>query len=148
MTCTAMNCGVMPLAERRKDVRRMLVEHQCELRNEIQNRVRDVRETGTGNDRHLSDLGDSVYGETEDDLTFALIHIKAEMLQRVSEAVRRCDEGTYGYCLDCRGAISSARLRAMAFAVRCRDCEAEREAERSGDRLQEGRWGRVARSLD
>ena len=140
MTCTSMNIEVMPAAERRDDVKRMLVEHQCELRNEIQNRVRDVRETGTGHYRHLSDLGDSVDGETEDDLTFALIHIKAEMLQRVSEAVRQCDEGSYGYCLDCRGAISSSRLRAMPFAVRCRDCEAEREAKRMDDRQQGGRW--------
>ena len=33
----------------------------------------------------------------------------------------------YGYCSDCGGEISEQRLRALPFAVRCKDCEESRE---------------------
>jgi DnaK suppressor protein len=79
-------------------------------------------------------LTETVEAEPEDDLVFALIQLKAEMLERVNEAVRHFDEGTYGYCGDCGEVIASARLRAMPFAVRCRDCERTREDEQHRER--------------
>ncbi len=111
----------------RTDIRRMLVERRRELLNEIQSRVRDVREEGSSTDHHITYLGEALDVEPEEDLAFALIQMKAEMLERVSEAVRTFDEGAYGYCLDCGEVIGSSRLRAMPFAVRCRDCEQTRE---------------------
>jgi DnaK suppressor protein len=123
----------------------MLVERQRELLNEIQIRVRDVREEGaTGAYRHATDPGDAVEAEPEDDLSFALIHLKAEMLERVNDAVRRCDEGAYGHCVDCGEAIAPSRLRAMPFAVRCLDCEETREDEQHHKR---GQWQRVPSGL-
>jgi DnaK suppressor protein len=116
--------------ERCDDIRRVLVEHRHDLLNEIQSRIRDVREVGSDKHHHTTDLGDTVEAEPEDDLVFALIQMKAEMLERVNEAVRHFNEGTYGYCVDCGEVIASARLRAMPFAVRCRDCEETRENER------------------
>ena len=115
--------------ERRDDIRRMLVKRRRELLNEIHSRVRDVREVGTNAYHHVTDLGDAVESEPEDALVFALIQMKAETLERVNEAVRHFDDGTYGYCIDCAGRIASSRLRAMPFAVRCRDCEERRENE-------------------
>jgi DnaK suppressor protein len=116
--------------ERCDEIRRVLVEHRHDLLNEIQTRIRDVREVGADKHHHTTDLGDTVEAEPEDDLVFALIQMKSEMLEKVNEAVRHLDEGTYGYCVDCGEVIASARLRAMPFAVRCRDCEETRESER------------------
>jgi RNA polymerase-binding transcription factor len=53
--------------------------------------------------------------------------MKAEVLKRINEAVRRLDEGTYGDCVDCDDVVAPSWLRAMPFAVRCRDCEDRRE---------------------
>jgi DnaK suppressor protein len=103
----------MAVGGRRDDIRRMLVERRRELLNEIQNRVWDVREAGSNTNHHTTDLADTVEAEPEDDLVFALIQLTAEMLERVDEAVRHFDEGTYGYCVDCGEVIASARLRAM-----------------------------------
>jgi DnaK suppressor protein len=61
--------------------------------------------------------------------------MKAETLERVNEAVRRVDEGTYGYCVDCDHVIASSRLRALPFAVRCRNCEETHEEEQHRDAL-------------
>jgi len=128
MICTGGGLTELAGGER-NDVRRMLVERRRELLKEIQRSVRDVRETGSNTDHHATDLAETVEAEPEDDLLFALIQMKAEMLERVNQAVRHFDEGTYGYCVDCGEVIAAARLRAMPFAVRCLDCEETREDE-------------------
>jgi len=123
-------------AARRADVRRMLVERRREFLLEIQSRIRDVREEGSSTDHHAPQLGEPLEAEPEEDLAFALIQMKAEMLERVNEAVRTFDEGAYGSCLDCGEVIGSARLQAMPFAVRCRECQESRENEQHRDRVQ------------
>ena len=122
--------------EQRNDTRRMLLERRRELLNEIQNRVRDIREVGSNIDHHPTDVRDTVDADPEDDVMFALVHMKAEMLERVDDAIRHFDEGTYGYCLDCGEVIALSRLRALPFAVRCRDCEETREDEQRRQRVQ------------
>jgi DnaK suppressor protein len=119
----------------RASVRQMLVERRRELLNEIQSRVRVVREVGSNKDHHSSPLAETVETEPEDDLEFALIQMKSEMLETVNEAVRRFDAGAYGYCVDCGEVITTARLRAMPFAVRCRECEEARENEQHREHI-------------
>jgi DnaK suppressor protein len=136
MICTGVGIAEVPVGERPDDARRVLLERRRELLNEIQSRVRDVREVGSNNHHHTTDIGDMVEAEPEDDLAFALIQMKAETLERVNEAVRQFDWGTYGYCVDCGEAIAPLRLRAMPFAVRCRDCEETHEDEQHRERVQ------------
>ena len=135
MTCAGVGIADVAFGERRDDVRRALVARQRALLNEIQSKVRDVRELGSNGDRHTTDVDEPVEAEPEDDMVFALIQMKAEILERVDEAVRRFDEGLYGYCVDCGEVIAVSRLRAMPFAVRCRDCEETCEHERRRDRI-------------
>jgi RNA polymerase-binding transcription factor DksA len=42
--------------------------------------------------------------------------------------LKRTTTGDYGDCFECGGEIAEARLRPLPFAVRCRDCEAVRDA--------------------
>jgi DnaK suppressor protein len=136
MVCTGVGIAEMSVGERPDDIRQVLLERRRELLNEIQSRVRDVREAGPLDHRHTTDPSETVEAEPEDDLAFALIQMKAETLERVNEAVRQFDWGTYGYCVDCGEAISPLRLRAMPFAVRCRDCEETHEDEQHRERVQ------------
>jgi DnaK suppressor protein len=136
MLSTALDAANGSVAERRADIRRMLVERRRELLNEIQSRIRDVREEGTSTDHHAAHLGEPLEPEPEEDLAFALIQMKAEMLERVNEAVRTFDEGAYGSCVDCGEVIGQSRLEAMPFAVRCRECQESRENEQHRDRIQ------------
>ncbi len=118
----------------RSGMRRMLEGRQRELLHEIHSRVRDVREEGSTNDRHVTESGDAEAGP-EHDLAFALIQMKAETADKIAAALRRFDEGSFGCCLDCEDPIPLSRLRALPFAVRCRDCEEAREEdERRGRR--------------
>jgi DnaK suppressor protein len=61
--------------------------------------------------------------------------MKAETLQKINEALGRLEEGMYGNCYECGGEISEPRLRALPFAVRCKDCEEAREVAEQRQRL-------------
>lgn len=134
MLHTRVDITTASVGEPRDHVRRMLLERRRELLNEIQSKVRDVREAGSNDHRHAADVRELGETEPDDDLVFTLIQMRSEALERVNEAVRRCEEGTYGYCVDCGEVIAPSRMRALPFAVRCRDCEEMREDVRRQDR--------------
>ena len=109
------------------DVKTVLESRRAELAHEVQGRIRDVRTDGTG-ERDVLDAAESSEVDIQDDIGFALIQLKTETLKKIDAALRRIAEGDYGDCFECGGEIAEARLRALPFAVRCRDCEAVREA--------------------
>jgi DnaK suppressor protein len=85
------------------------------------------------------DAAESSEIDIQDDIGFALIQLKAETLNKINTALRRIDEGDYGDCFECGGEIAEARLRALPFAVRCRDCEAIHETTDRRERLTASR---------
>jgi DnaK suppressor protein len=110
------------------DLKRMLEERRREILNEVQGRIRDQREADAwGKVHEVLDAGESSEADIQEDIEFALIQMKAETLTKINDALGRLDEGTYGFCSDCGGEISEKRLRALPFAVRCKDCEESRE---------------------
>jgi DnaK suppressor protein len=113
---------------RYSDLKRMLDERRREILNEVQGRIRDQREADAwGKVHEVLDAGESSEADIQEDIEFALIQMKAETLTKINDALGRLEEGTYGYCSDCGGEISEQRLRALPFAVRCKDCEEARE---------------------
>jgi RNA polymerase-binding transcription factor len=89
----------------------------------------DLREAagGLANGCEVADSADTVFAMCEDDLRFALLPMKSEMLAHIDDALRRLEEGRYGRCRHCHRLIPERRLAAMPFAVRCRPCEEKRE---------------------
>ena len=66
--------------------------------------------------------------------------MKSETLNKINDALVRLEQGDYGYCYDCGDEIAEKRLRALPFAVRCKDCEEAREvAERRERQLSQRR---------
>ncbi len=115
------------------DVKTVLEGRRAELAHEVQDRIRDVRSDGIG-DRGVLDAAESSEIDSQDDIGFSLIQLKAETLKKIETALRRIGEGDYGDCFQCGGEIAEARLRALPFAARCRDCEAVHEATNRRDR--------------
>ena len=113
-------------SSRYTELKKMLEHRRRELTNELQGRIRDVRAEGV-KERDVLDQGESSEVDIQEDIEFALIQMKSETLTKVVEALRRLDEGTYGNCFECGDEITEARLRALPFAVRCKDCEEARE---------------------
>ena len=132
---------------RYNELRKMLEERRRELMTAVQHKMRDVRAEG-GNDRDVLDQGESSEVDIQEDIEFALIQMKAETLNKIEEALRRLEEGTFGYCFECGEEISERRLRALPFAVRCKDCEEQRETVQQRERMIAQRRGNASLFID
>ena len=113
---------------RYEDLKQILEDRRREILNEVQDKIRDVRAEGTHNkSNEVFDAAESSDADIQEDIEFALIQMKAETLNKINEALTRLEEGVYGNCFECGEEISERRLRALPFAVRCKDCEEARE---------------------
>jgi DnaK suppressor protein len=119
-------------------LRKMLEDHRRELVNRVQGKIRDGRRDYT-KEREVLDEGESSEVDVQEEIEFALIQMKAETLNKIDAALRRLGEGAYGECFECGAEIAEARLRALPFAVRCKDCEETREAAEFRERMTQRR---------
>jgi DnaK suppressor protein len=118
------------------ELKRMLEERKREILSEVQDKIRDVRtENSYGKMNEVLDSGESSEADIQEDIEFALIQMKAETLSKINEALARLDEGSYGNCFECGEEIAERRLRALPFAVRCKDCEEAREIAAKRERM-------------
>jgi DnaK suppressor protein len=131
------------------ELKAILEERRREIVSEVQGRMRDVRADGAnGAVQGVLDAAESSELDIQDEIEFALIQMKAETLNKIDEALRRLEEGTYGYCFECGEEVSEKRLRALPFAVRCKDCEEAREVKMQRDRLMAQRRGAASLFID
>jgi DnaK suppressor protein len=114
---------------RYNELKLMLDERRRELQAQVQGKMRDVRASGEVNKlTEVFDAGESSENDIQEDIELALIQMKSETLNKVDDALVRLEQGNYGNCFDCGDEIAEKRLRALPFAVRCKDCEEAREA--------------------
>ena len=130
------------------ELKKMLEDRRRELMNEVQGKIRGVRTEGAEKPHEVLDQGETSEVDIQEDIEFALIQMKAETLNKIDAALRRLDEGTYGDCFECGDEISEARLRALPFAVRCKDCEEARETAEQRERIMAQRRGSSALFFD
>jgi DnaK suppressor protein len=109
------------------ELKQMLQDRQRELAAEVQGKIRGVRAEGAEKPHEVMDQGETSEVDIQEDIELALIQMKAETLNKINEALARLEEGRYGLCFECGDEIAEARLRALPFAVRCKDCEEARE---------------------
>ena len=128
-------------------LKRILEDRHRALTHEVHGRIRDAR-TDSTRGGHVLDEGESSEVDIQDDIEFALIQMKAETLNRIDTALRRINEGTYGCCFECGGEISEARLWALPFAMRCKDCEEAHETSAQRERITTQRHGSPAIAFD
>ena len=130
-----------PESTRYDELKRMLEERQRELTTEVQGRIRGVRADGAEKPHEVMDQGETSEVDIQEDIELALIQMKAETLNKINEALARLETGRYGFCFECGEEISEARLRALPFAVRCKDCEEARENAANRERMLSQRRG-------
>ena len=131
------------------DLKKILEDRRREILNEVQGKIRDVRaDTSQTKLNEVFDVGESSEADIQEDIEFALIQMKAETLNKINEARARLDEGAYGNCFECGDEISEARLRALPFAVRCKDCEEAREMAAEREKIWQQRRGGASLFMD
>jgi DnaK suppressor protein len=146
-TTTKATKAAATKTSRYNELRKMLEDRRRELMTEVQGKMRDVRSMD-GKDREVLDQGESSEVDIQEDIEFALIQMKSETLTKIDAALRRLEEGTYGNCFECDEEISEARLRALPFAVRCKDCEQARETAEQRERMLARKGGSSALFFD
>ena len=135
--------------DRYVELKRILEERRREILNEVQVKMRDVRAEGAqGEGVGVLDAAETSEADIQDDIEFALIQMKSETLHKIEEALVRLEEGTYGNCFECGDEIAEARLRALPFAVRCKDCEEARETAEQRERMLARKSGSSALFFD
>jgi len=134
---------------RYNDLKKLLEERRRELQAEVQGKMRGVREEGTwgGKLNEVLDAVESAEADIQEDIEFALVQMKSETLNKINDALARLERGDYGFCYECGEEIGEKRLRALPFAVRCKDCEEVRETAEQRER-QAQRRGAASLFLD
>src|SRR6202158_4937790 len=135
---------------RYSELKQMLDERRREIHAEVQGKMRGVREEGAwgGKLNEVLDTVESAEADIQEDIEFALVQMKSETLNKITDALVRLEQGNYGNCFDCGEEINEKRLRALPFAVRCKDCEEAREVAEQRERQMAQRRGTASLFLD
>jgi len=124
------------MAQRDPDIeaiRRRLLERKARLERELAEaeehvaRSDEVEAAGelSAYDDHAADTASETVEREKD---FALAKSAESMLQRIQNALRKLDAGSYGLCDSCGRPISAQRLEALPFATLCLQCQSRSES--------------------
>ncbi len=115
------------LLERKKELLKDIADIlEKEAKEEYQELIDAMREDG-----------DIAAAELQESTILALAEIKAKEVQQIDEALERIKNGEYGICIDCEDWIPPARLEAMPYALRCKECQERFEKLESLQRTEE-----------
>jgi DnaK suppressor protein len=150
MKATEQTASGTPSRTRYSELKQMLDGRRAEIQAEVQGKMRDVRAEGTwgGKNNEVLDAVESAEADIQEDIEFALVQMKSETLNKINDALMRLEQGDYGDCFDCGEQIAEKRLRALPFAVRCKDCEEARENAEQRERHQNQRRGATSLFMD
>ena len=118
-----------PGARRQREVRER-------LEGERQTAIEQLRALGIAPDSdrrngaegdYPRDEGDHAQASERQDLSAKARERLAERINRLSAALERLANGTYGQCEMCGGEIEPPRLAALPVAMTCLACQRERE---------------------
>jgi DnaK suppressor protein len=114
---------------RHEELRQILEQRRNSITSAIRDHVSAVRtQHGETNTAGVLDDVEAADADLQEDIELALIEARLETLQKIDASLRRLEAGLYGLCSECGEEISAVRLRALPFAVRCRDCEEDHES--------------------
>jgi DnaK suppressor protein len=111
-------------------LRRMLEQRHGELAAQVQTKVRGFREM----DASQAPRAEFSEDQAQEDIDFALVQMQSQTMEKIAAALVRLEDGEYGMCLDCEQEIAEKRLRALPFAMRCKDCQESAESSEGQER--------------
>jgi DnaK suppressor protein len=78
---------------------------------------------------HMAELGSDNF---EQEFTLGLMEAEEDTLGLIEAALGRIDDGSYGRCVQCDGAIPKARLNAIPYTPVCIKCAEQQESNGNG----------------
>lgn len=107
------------LDDRHRAARAVLLARAAELRDRLRRVHSDYRREREPLPR---DAPDAAIAMENDEVLEAIESAATRELEHIEAALERIDQGVYGLCTKCAGAIDVERLRAVPYAVHCRAC--------------------------
>src|SRR5947209_17917958 len=93
------------------ELRKMLEDRRRQIQAEVQGKMRGVREEGAwgGKLNEVLDAVESAEADIQEDIEFALVQMKSETLNKITDGLARLAQGDYGNCYDCGEDIADKR---------------------------------------
>lgn len=116
--------------------KKLLLTLQARVRGDVEHLTDGALDRGEGGDTknptHIAELGTDTY---EQDFSLRVVQNDQDVLDEITAALQRIEDGTYGLCESClqqgksasKAAIRKTRLRAIPYARNCIECERKRE---------------------
>jgi len=101
--------------------KKRLEEMRQQIMQSLQKNVADTREVNSTPD--TKDMGDLALSNYTKEYLFQLSDNDRVHLQNITDALARIEEGSYGECIDCGGAVPKKRLEVVPWALRCTKCQ-------------------------
>jgi RNA polymerase-binding protein DksA len=80
-----------------------------------------------GLDEDFADAGTATFDRERD---LSIRNNIRDLIEQITRAIRKIDEGTYGTCENCGNPIDAQRIRALPHALLCLDCKRREERTR------------------
>lgn len=120
-----------PTKQQLKQLRQALLSERAKFAGEI----RAIAKEASKNPReasgdlsaytvHMADMSSDTY---ERELSMNIASNEQEVLYQIDDALKRMDEGTYGFCQQCSKPISLSRLKAVPYTSLCISCQRVKE---------------------
>lgn len=88
----------------------------------------DIISNGLNKDNNIfPDLSDQASAETDQNFVLRIKEREQKLLKKITEALDRVNEGTYGICEDCGEEIGYKRLLARPVTTSCIECKTKQE---------------------
>jgi DnaK suppressor protein len=114
--------------ERKARLRKILIAKRDEILKEAKEEIgKFIRGENKELVETALDDGDWSVADLAEDLNLRKLTAHKESLNRIDEALRKLEDGTYGICEDCGAEISEERLKLIPFAIYCVECLEHRE---------------------
>lgn len=83
----------------------------------------DVKAGQESTDDNADDFADRANNSYNRETMFALSDNERTLVLQIDEALKRIDDGAFGYCVHCSNQIGIERLHAIPWARYCIDCQ-------------------------
>jgi len=114
--------------ERKERLKNLLLQKKEEILKEAKEEIgKFIRGENKQMIETALDDGDWSVVDLNEDLNLQKLTTHKKNLEKIEEALRKLEEGTYGICEDCGAEISEERLKIIPFAIYCVECMEKRE---------------------
>ncbi|MDD5561202.1 MAG: TraR/DksA family transcriptional regulator [Candidatus Omnitrophica bacterium] len=118
-----------------KDFKKIILKKKEEVLDDLKHITDDTLKKSqkeasgdiSGYTYHMADVATDNYDR---EFSLGLASNERRALYELDDALKRIEEGTFGFCDDCKGPIAKIRLKAVPSARLCIKCQEKREKRR------------------